>query len=308
LQKEIEESKDAMTKINYYRSVGIYYLIRSKFEISIQNFIHASVVFESIAVPDLNLKKKYLFTLGSIIQGYLEFIRLNDLGAKIKPVYEYLKKQMHFLDLYINGFTPQDQLKIKQNCYTNQIIAYTFLGDKQGGLEIIRLLIELMEDENSNLPSSKLTLNYASIAYFYFIIGEYQKANDWNNKVLKFLEFKKDKILAKLAFPLELLIHFELKNYDLLISLNRSYARYLQLEYPKLKENKDIFSFFNKAVNLVYDKKQFSKFIEESLKLNDDDIKSYFYYINFQDWLKSKLRNTTTAVIIDEKIKQSFGL
>jgi hypothetical protein len=139
----------------------------------------------------------------------------------------------------------------------------------------------------------RITLYYLS-AYLLFMSKEYDEALKWNNKILN--DPKEDVVKEIFYFSrvLHILIHFELKNFDLLDSLLLSTPRYLKARRDIYRTEKALFSFIRKLRNSADKKKKEALFVLFKTKLDKlhkaSKEQRVFNFIDLRLWLQNKLK------------------
>ena len=134
---------------------------------------------------------------------------------------------------------------------------------------------------------------YFYVTRIYPHMGDYKKALRWNNKIInkKLGNVRKD--LKNISLILNLIIHFELKNYDLLSYRIVSVKNNLKNNLSPFKGEKIIIDSLNKITNLgleeifVVELKELKSKLEE---LNKDKFETRFFdYFDFISWIERKI-------------------
>jgi len=120
---------------------------------------------------------------------------------------------------------------------------------------------------------------YYLVAYLLFLNKRFEDAIKWNNYILN--ETKEDvvKEIFHFARILNLLIHFELGNHDLLDSLLLSTPKYLKSRRTIYETEKALFRFLRKSLNVIdkmEKRKLISDFREEIERLKADFLQTHF--------------------------------
>ncbi len=140
-------------------------------------------------------------------------------------------------------------------------------------------LSNFFEKNQNHLDAEFKMTNSFNLAASFFHIQEYEKAIDWNNYVLE-----DERNPAKLscfchARILEIMIHYECGNYELLNSLFRSTYRFLQKQERLFKSERILLNFFRR-VGKNYDGKKLDKEFRK-LKLQLEELQTNKYEMNF---------------------------
>jgi tetratricopeptide (TPR) repeat protein len=132
---------------------------------------------------------------------------------------------------------------------------------------------------------------YYLVAYLLFQNKRYEQALKWNNLILN--EMKEDvvKEIFHFARILNLIIHFELENYDLLDSILLSTPKYLKSRRTIYETEKALFRFLRKLLNTI-NKKERQKLIVDFREEIDGLFaqpkeKRVFNYLDLRLWVKS---------------------
>ena len=133
---------------------------------------------------------------------------------------------------------------------------------------------------------------FYQFAYIYFGAGQFNKALSWLNKVLNDNENTLRQDLYSYARLFNLVIHYELGNYDLLEYTIKSTSRYLQKrerDFPMEKVIIDNFKKIIKNQSAADRKKHFLAFYKELEVLKaEPENEIVFKYFDFCTWVKGK--------------------
>lgn len=186
--------------------------------------------------------------------------------------------------LFSNSFTMQFSFLIANKKYK---IAYELVDELLNGLKEYSKIVS---------PSTNITFRYI-IAYLYFSNGEYKQAKKAVNFVLNEFEEKVRPEIYNFAKVLNILIHYELKDYSMIKSLHNSAMYYFKKQNNPYKTE-------NLFLNYFGNPKRYKSNIKESLlelKNEFEAIKSdkaesnVFRYFEFIDWIDSKLKGVSMA-------------
>ncbi len=159
--------------------------------------------------------------------------------------------------------------------------ATLIINSIEGGLKKYREILT---------PSYKITFLYM-LAYYYFAIGNFDNARKKINTLLN--EYKEDDRpdLYNFARLLNLLIHFELKNYTYIRYKRSSIHYYFKKQASAYETENQILKFFSREKNYTTD---FEKKVP-SLKAVLENTKHHaiekyaFNYFDFIGWIESKI-------------------
>jgi hypothetical protein len=180
-----------------------------------------------------------------------------------------------------------------------------FTGNTQQGLKVIQSIMKGLETYEGKLHKEQQLKFFHYIAYVYFVAGEFNQSLFWINKVLNDKENTLRQDIYSYARLFNLVLHYELKNYDLLEYITKATQRYLHKRHRDYELEKVVLDYMKKLIrtNNVIDKKSvFSDFREELADLiqRPEDM-IVFKYFDFRIWITSKIQNSTFAETIKNK-------
>lgn len=145
--------------------------------------------------------------------------------------------------------------------------------------------------------------------YFYIHFGNsnYDEALNYLNLWLNLPRSIERKDLQSLARMLNLIIHYEMKNYELVFYLIKSTKRYLRSRNRAFEFEKSLLQFFQKAI-----KPQNKKTLLEALKklkLTLTEVsekpseKVMLQYFDFMSWIDSKIENRPFSKVVADRYR-----
>lgn len=133
---------------------------------------------------------------------------------------------------------------------------------------------------------------YYLIAYIFFQNGDFAQALKWNNRIINDPKEDVVKEIFHFARILNLLIHFELENYNLLESLLLSTPKYLKSRRSIYATEKALFRFLRKLLNQVESEERKKLVVTFQLKLDDlfkvAKEKRVFNYLDLRTWVSNR--------------------
>jgi hypothetical protein len=213
--------------------------------------------------------------------------RLNALRKKLKNKVP-LNLELHILFHSLNA----------------EMIVYRNNGDLKRGRNTVKKIEEAIANHPNDVPGQVKISLLSNAASFCFMDEKYEQALNITNILLNeaSINFKSDiNYFAKL---LQLLIHLELGNYDLLEYLFDSTNKYFKERKEIRKPESALFDFFKKAIKSR--KEELDDAYEELnykfKKLADDQhMHNLLAMFNFNAWAESKLEKKKLAEVIREK-------
>ncbi len=273
------------------RAATICYYIKGLCAVTYREYQESYIYFNKVrSILDRNPKiksdvsKRYLMALSHLLSSYIDNKEYQKAEETIQDIRGLEKAK---------GFNNMD---VKVSIFTSAFIAELTMYNRKGEFEnTIETMIkhQKMEDElQDKINKEKQIVIYFHKAYAYFGIGEFKKALSIVNILINDNEQKLRQDIYSFSRVLNILIHFELENYDFLEYVTKSTSRYLG------KQDKDftIESVFVKMISKIMKKGTENKTeILRLLKVEMDDLfktkkeRIILDYIDIESWVESKL-------------------
>jgi len=241
---------------------------------ALNNFIYASIQLKKIKQSSLAILK-----LRNIPEKYN---LSNDLSADLKD------------KIFIRSYFLESEL-------------YKESGEFEKAIILINELQTRINYFNS-IPISryKIFLMY-NISYIYFALGNYSKALFWINKVLNITETKEPVDIFCFARIINLLIHYELKNFEVIDYIYKSNIRFFNKRNRLYKLEVMIFDFVKQKMLKETSRKKlikdFALLKKELLKITvSPQDKKALQYFDYIAWVDSKIKNVSLADVIMKKL------
>ncbi|MBB77695.1 MAG: hypothetical protein CL844_01685 [Crocinitomicaceae bacterium] len=287
---------------NSIRVQSIFFYVSGLVELINQDFKKSSLLFnKTIDVLNNNVSIKldsidlYIKTFFQLFWSYIynrEFERAKRIIINIKSLKN--KKELKFLNLSPSIF---------YYSYSQEIFLFNLYGRFE---ESVNLIIENEKKESLNYSSVdnevKLLINYNK-SYSYFGIGDFKKSLVYLNNILN----NKQKVrqdIHVLTRLLNIIIHYELENFDFLQYLIKYYINY----FNKIEEPYEIVNismkYFRKLSRIYnhFDKiEELENFRTEIIKLPENNI-FLLNFLNIEAWINSKITNLNFKKIIKESM------
>jgi hypothetical protein len=265
--------------------------------LSYQKFMRVKEILDQNELIKNDLPKRYTRTLYNILLNLIDMGKRDEAIALIQDM-RNLQENEAFASVDI-------QVLIFRSIWQAELKLHHRGGTFEEALPLIDEItagFTLFDGKISK--EQELIFNY-SIAYTYFGAGQFSKALQWNNKVLNDNEPNLRQDIYSYARLFNLIIHYELGNYDLMEYILKSTMRYLnkrqrdyELEVLILGYIKKIsrahFGSDVKAVFVAFDKELKSRISESSDKV-------IFEYFDYFAWTRSKIEGVSFAEAIRSK-------
>lgn len=214
------------------------------------------------------------------------------------------REMMSFIDkmkqLPIQNIT--DKVRVFAFSASRQIIYYTFTDQYQKGVAFILEVEKQITIHEDKLNRPIFYTLCSNIEEFYLVFGDFRKALQWNNKMLQNQDIKLYQGYYTNARIAEIIIHYELNNFDTCESLIRSYPLFLKKTKSQGGFETILLTFFKQLIKTSEPptlKKIYLNFLKqiEELFSNPYEEKVFFIF-DIQSWLQSKITSKKLSDII----------
>lgn len=289
-------SKRAAT-ICFYTQ-GFCHLANVDYKLAATKFIRVKEIIDSNKNIKKDLSKRYSRTLSNLLVCMIDQQQYTEAREMIATMRATLSPgSFKRTDIQVSTF--------KDTCIGELRICY-MTGEFEKGLQTVEEILDGLETYEGKLHKEQELVFYYHIAYIYFGAGLYNKALFWLNKVLNDNENTLRQDIYSYARLFNLVIHFELGNYDLLEYIIKSTQRYLVKRQRDYMLEKIILEYMKKLIraNNVIDRKDlFAQFDDKLSEIaNDRDTAIVLRYFDFHKWVKSKIENLTFAETVKRAI------
>jgi len=247
--------------------------------------------------PDIKLDagQRYVNTLLHLLRCHIdmgEFQQAQDLIADIRALQG--KRAFNSVDITV---------RIVANTFNQELVLLHATGDFQASVDLIPKIEELEESYEGKFSKEMEVLLTYNKAYSYFGVGDYKKALHYLNQVLNDNEQNLRRDIYSFSRLFNIVIHYELENYDFLEYVVKSTNRYLskqdrdyQIENVCIKHIRKL----AKTIDNVNRLEILEKMEKEiSALLTDQNERVVLEYFNIGAWVQSKLNKIT----FDQAIK-----
>lgn len=269
-----------------YYIQGLCNATKRDFETALIKFRRTKEIIDNNYVLKPDLAKRYVKTLHNLILCHLN-------RKELEQAQNYISELNDLQDT--KGFTSFDiKVKIFTTVYTSQIALSYSTGNFQLSLPMVDEMIQGIDDYGDKLPKEQIVLFNYHIAYVFFGSGLYREALKWVNKIINDNEQELRQDIYGYSRIFNLIVHFELENYDLLEYLFKSTARMIKKNARTEKVEMAILSVLKKVIKQS-GKQRKESFVAFQLELNelfkDDSQNAILQYFNIQAWVKSKVES-----------------
>lgn len=207
----------------------------------------------------------------------------------------------------------------------SRAFAYTFIhewnlsfytGNYQQCVFLIPFLEEGLQKFDNQISSDLKLLFYFNLFYCFFALEQYQQAIKWLNKILNDKRNAIRQDIRNFGMVVNIILHYEMKDYDLMEYLIRSAQRLLEKEKNAHKFELLVLTYMKRLIKENTTGEQRKVFIQLRNKLLFANLENYLIafsrgssekiILNTFDilsWLESKIEERSFAMVLDEKEK-----
>lgn len=286
-----------------YYVQGLCAATNRDYQTSFVKFNRVKQILDNNPLIKKDLSKRYVRTLKNLLYCYIDGNQLNEA--------EDLIGEMRALPK-LKGF---ESIDVQVKIFTSSYIAELMICDRRGtydrSLRVAEEIIEGMERFGQKVNKEQQIVFYYNLTYVYFGAEQFSKALRFLNILLNDNEQVLRQDIYNFSRLFNLIIHFELGNYDLLEYVIKSTSRYIK------KQNKDyevehlIIRYVKKLTKLDTREEHRTVFLkmEEDLQKafqnpNERVVLQYFDYLS---WVQSKIKGVSFAEAVQQRQLEREG-
>ncbi len=288
---------DRAASICYYIQ-GLCNITNRDFATAQSKFLRTKQILDNHQKVKQDLPIRYVRTMKNLIFCNIASKNLNKAQQLINDL-KGLSGQKGFNSIDV-------KVKIFTFSSNTQIMVYDRQGEFQKALSTVEEMKEGLELYRYKLSKEQAILFYYNIAYIYFGVGWHKDALKWVNKILNDNEQTLRQDVYNFTRLFNLLIHYELGNYDLLEYIIKSTSRHLKKSEKDYQAEEVLIKFLKKLIRVDSKEERVAMFVEgkkELLELFEDPgeriVQEYFDFIS---WYDANINDVTFA----EAIKKNY--
>lgn len=285
-----------------YYIQGLCSVVRYDYNESFAKFKRVTEIFEQNPALIQDIPKQYIKSLTNLLFCYIDY-------GDFEAFFELIAKMRALEDQ--PGFTSTDiKLKIFSSSYNAELVAYDKLGDYDKGIGIVEDILAGIDKYQDKINKEEEILFYYNIAYIYFGSGRARESLRWLNRVLNDNEPNLRQDVFSFARLFNLVIHFELDNFDLLDYITKSTNRFYQKrkrESAREYKFESIFIKYIKKLARLAEKQESTLDTFQALKaelqaiLDEPYERMALEYFDFISWIDSRMEHVAFAEVKKRK-------
>jgi len=277
-----------------YYIKGLCAITNRDFKTSYIRFNRVRQILDENPKLKIDLAQRYVLTLFHLMQSYLNKKNFKMAQQTIEEI-KALKGKKGFNSIYMT-------LKINNILLTHQMNLYNLQGKFDKSLAVFEDGYEKNKDLIERSSKEAQIKFYFNASYTLFMASDYKNALYFINIILNDNEQQLRQDIYSFARILNLLLHFELTNYEYLEYSSNSAIRYLN----KIKRDHQIEKVFIKQIKKIAKTATQLEAIpiyEETLQqinllLENENERVILDYIDIVSWLKSKITGESFSDIV----------
>lgn len=282
-----------------YYIKGLCAATNRQYEDSFQFFNRTRDILDNNPRIKEDLGQRYVFTLSHLLRCYIDNRQFDEAERIIREL-----RQLEGT----KGFNSMDiSLRIFTISYNGEFALFHALGDFPKALQLIRDVEAQMNAFGDKIPKEQSILFQYNKAYTYFGNGDFKKALSTLNEVLNDNEQRLRQDIYSFSRIFNLIIHYELENYDFLEYVIKSTNRYLskhdrdyEIENVVIRHMRKLSKSTNNLQRLeVLEKMK----VEVDALMKDQQERVVLEYFHLPAWISSKLSKESFSATIQQYMK-----
>jgi hypothetical protein len=287
-----------------YSSKAYYYHTHIFYNISLENLERVYEILKDEINMMENNKHMIEDNPKNYISALINMLLFSNYTNKRDVVRETLVKLNKVRKRWENKLPPSMLIQLRFHISNTEILIYRKNLDITKGKAAAKRIDNELETYRIEIPAQGKAILLSNLACFFFTAGEIETALKYNNMLLndKSIAFKAD--VLNLAKLFQLVLHLELKNYDLLEYLVQSVYKSVKESDMMSRAEEALFRFFKKA--LECNEKEIQEAYKELLyKLRkaekDPSSNRLFVMFDFLSWAESKVNKEKLLNVLQRK-------
>ena len=282
-------------------------------------YFYASRYFYYRAIGNLQENYSYQLKMVEFLEKYPQFIRqdnqkyiaaLNNLiiaQTQLKLFDQALitvYKLREMISKYKLPSTFDLKMRIFTRSYHSELQIYILVGEFSKGIKIAHHIEEGLKKFFRKIGIEYQIMFYYQLFYVYFGNEQYSKALHFLNKVLSHKQIINLPEVNSIARITNLILHYEIGNFDLLEHVVRAVKRNLELSNRLFKVESALLKFIRKEAVQEETQQSFLELKKEIENIIQDPFeKKILEYFDFISWIESKIENRQFAEVVRSRLR-----
>ena len=244
--------------------------------------------------------QRYVMTLAHLLRCYIDSKDFDNAQKMVEDIRSLETKK---------GFNSTDiQVRLFTSSYAQELTLMHAMGEFQKSVELIPKIeeLQLFFGEKIN-KEQEITIIYKK-AYSYFGIGNYKKALQYVNQVLNDNEQNLRQDIYSFLRLFNLVLHFELENYDFLEYVIKSTNRFLNKQERDFEAESVCIKYIKKLAKTNSNSEKTTILTQLKKELNDLFVDKnegvLLEYFNITAWVDSKINKISLGQAVKDELKE----
>lgn len=248
--------------------------------------------------------QSYLLALNHLLVILKELRRFEEFETVLKKLKSVQSKTLHF------------QARAFSYSFIHEWNLLFYTGNYRQCIALIPFLEEGLQKFENLITSDIKLLFYFDVFYGYFVLGDYPKAIKWLNRILNDRRTGIRQDIRNFGMLVNIILHYEMKDYDLVEYLMRSAQRLLEKDKETHKFELLVIAYIKRLIKTDVTAEKRKLFIQLRNKLLFANLENYLIafsrgtsekiILNSFDilaWLESKIEGRPFSEVLTEKEK-----
>ncbi|MEO6882473.1 MAG: hypothetical protein ABI199_00460 [Bacteroidia bacterium] len=300
LMQDESRALSISAKIVFHHIKGMYYMASgSGLDKTLVHFTALLKLMDTYPQMAKEMSKRYLSAINNIVFCHLA-------ENKYEKCFNNIDKMRSLLTL--PEFASIDlQLKIFTSSYNAELLIYNDLGEFDKAVKLVNPIAAGLKKYEGKINTEEVVIFYYNISAVYFGNGDFHKALLWNNKILNEREKELRQDLYGFSRLLNLIIHYELGNTQLIEYEIRSVIRLYSSKDKTHKFEHLVLEYIRKLIKVKRGASTETIFLdfkkEMEILIEDKFERVALEFFDFISWIESKTEKITFAQAIRRKRK-----
>jgi hypothetical protein len=282
-----------------YYIKGLCAATNRDYEVSFQFFNRTREILDDNPHIKIDSAQRYVLTLSHLLRCNIdskEFKKAQQLIEDMRGLES--KKGFNSIDIIVRLFT---------NSYNQEMALFHAMGEFQKSADLIPQVEKLQEYYGDKVNKEQEILLTYHKAYSNFGIGDFKKALSYINLVLNDNESNLRQDLYTFSRLFNLVLHYELGNFEFLEYIIKSTNRYLSRHERDYQVENVCIKHIRKLAKTttVSEKMEVMENMQQDVNelMKDHHERVLLEYFNITAWIESKLQNESFSTIVQKSLK-----
>ncbi|MGB1206685.1 MAG: hypothetical protein ACPG5B_13625 [Chitinophagales bacterium] len=296
LLKDEKHALSLKARIDFHRIYMFYYESLGKRH---DAYKHIRLQLDLLNENDFFIKvypDTYISVLNNVLFVGLELAKYDEYHKHLL-ILQHLEKKIGKLNKYL-------AYRIWEITYSTKLEYFVKLQQIEQGLQLVEDIKKGVNNfQNVGLRIDRIIRMYFGVALLFFYDNNWQKASEWTAKVLEYENSKTALHIMGYTKILDLLLHFNQKNYHFLQHQTKTVWRYLQRNNRLFELEMCILKYLKLLCmqkHAIERKEVLQNFLEEIDILKERNMNNPLIgHLKVHFWVESHLRNISFSVLIE---------